>query len=1013
MTDALRANEDRYRVLYEQTPSMYFTVDGEGTVLSVNQFGAQQLGYEPHELIGKTVLGVFHDDDKDSARAHLETCLARPDEVHRWELRKVCKNGLEMRVKETARAIVGPEGNTLILVVCEDITAHWRTDEALRIVSERTAPELGVDFFESLVRHLAEALRVRFAFISELLPHDPQRLRTLAWWAGTKHGENLEYAMAGTPCAEVFAQDGAYYPSGLRQRFPSDLWLVSQGIESYLAVPLYDRGKHAIGHLGVMHDGPMNDDLPRAEILRILAARAAAELERTRAEDALRQSETRFRDYFKFKSIGIATSSADKKWIDVNDELCRLLGYSRDELLGRSWVDLTHPDDRAANMDLFDQAEKGELEGYTIDKRFIRKDGSPIDIGLSVRCVRAPSGEIEYFLGVYQDVSRRKAAELALRESEEHFRNLVEGSIAGILIHRDWKPLFVNQAFAEIHGYESADEILALESIGRLLAPNEHARLRNYRNARLKGEPAPAHYEYEGLRKDGTTVALRNLVRVVNWQGDVALQNTVMDVTEWHESELALRDSEARFRGLFEQSNDAVIIHTADGKILDANHRACEMLGYDASALMHASILSLFPYSERDAAAAALQLKGDRASVQLESRFASADGREIDVEISARIVDAKEGIVQALVRDITVRRRHVEALRRYERMVSGTSDLMAFIDGNYTYQTANTAYLSAFGLAIENIVGQHVATVWGAEEFESGIKFQLDRCLAGSHVHHEHWMVLPAHGRRCLDVHYDPYFGEDGKVSGVVATLRDITDVKKTDTKLHEYQDQLRTLASEISLAEERQRRRIAVELHDRTIQSLALSRIKLGALREALAEEVDRTALEDIRALIDQTISDTRTLVFELSPPVLYELGFEPAIEWLVERLQEDYGIVARVAAEGQVNMLDRNLQIVLFQAVRELLANVAKHAHATEATVSIAAREDHVVIGVVDNGVGFDPSTTGTLTSKGTKFGLFSIRERLDLLGGWLTIDSRPGSGTRVTLTAPYSMNAESPGC
>ena len=122
-----------------------------------------------------------------------------------------------------------------------------------------------------------------------------------------------------------------------------------------------------------------------------------------------------------------------------------------------------------------------------------------------------------------KEIVERKQAEEVLRQSEERFRNLIEGSIQGIYIHRDFKPLFVNQAFADILGYDSTDELLAsIESIQEHHAPHERARIQGYKEARLRGEDVPSQYEYEALRKDGTIVTLQNVVRVINWEGDLA-----------------------------------------------------------------------------------------------------------------------------------------------------------------------------------------------------------------------------------------------------------------------------------------------------------------------------------------------------------------------------------------------------------------------------------------------------------------------------------------------------------
>ncbi|MFH1550729.1 MAG: PAS domain-containing protein [Planctomycetota bacterium] len=226
---------------------------------------------------------------------------------------------------------------------------------------------------------------------------------------------------------------------------------------------------------------------------------------------------------------------------------------------------------------------------------------------------------------------------------------------------------------------------------------------------------------------------------------------------------------------------------------------------------------------------------------------------------------------------------------------------------------------------------------------------------------------------------------------------------KKAASKLLEYQEQLRSLASELSLAEERERRRIAMYLHDNTCQNLVAAKIRLEKLVRAQPPDNHYRSLDEVVELLEQAVQDTRSLSFEISPPMLHELGFEPAVEFLVEQMRDQHDIILEFHDDGQSRFLDEDVRTVLFQAARELLVNIVKHANARKAAVDIQSDGSNIRIAVDDDGVGFDTAETASRAGRTGGFGLFSVRERLRHLGGRFDIESRPGCGTRATLLAP----------
>ncbi len=238
----------------------------------------------------------------------------------------------------------------------------------------------------------------------------------------------------------------------------------------------------------------------------------------------------------------------------------------------------------------------------------------------------------------------------------------------------------------------------------------------------------------------------------------------------------------------------------------------------------------------------------------------------------------------------------------------------------------------------------------------------------------------------------------------ILAFFTNITERKKAEFAIETYQTQLRSLASELSLVEEQERRRIATGLHDHIGQTLAITKIKLGALGTRLNTEAEKEEIIFIRSLLDQTIDYTKTLTFQLSPPILYELGFEAAMEWLGEEVQKNHSLRFHFENDEAEKPLSENVSVLLFQAVRELVMNIIKHAEARMLKISVQREKQMILLLVADDGKGFN-----SMEINPTSFGLFSVRERMNHLGGTFEIESSPGQGTTMVLKAPLLTAVE----
>jgi PAS domain S-box-containing protein len=266
------------------------------------------------------------------------------------------------------------------------------------------------------------------------------------------------------------------------------------------------------------------------------------------AERALRESEERFRSYFELGLIGAAITSPTKGWIEVNDEICRMLGYERSQLLLMTWAELTHPDDLAADVAHFNRVLAGEIDGYAIDKRFTRKDGRVIDVTISVKCLRGADGSVDYFVALLQDITERKKAQQALAEQAIRYKTLMETSADSIYILDEQGDLKeANAAFLSRRGYTAA------EATTLHVADWDAQWTRTQLQERLRTwVDGGSVFETQHRCKDGSIFDVESCVTRVRIAGQVLFFCVARDITE-----------RARFRQIAENISEVFWIWTA------------------------------------------------------------------------------------------------------------------------------------------------------------------------------------------------------------------------------------------------------------------------------------------------------------------------------------------------------------------------------------------------------------------------------------------------------------------
>jgi PAS domain S-box-containing protein len=612
-----------------------------------------------------------------------------------------------------------------------------------------------------------------------------------------------------------------------------------------------------------------------------------------------------------------------------------------------------------------------------------------------------------------KDITERKRAEEALRESEERYRQLFEAESDAIVLidNATGCILEANSAAAALYGY-SKEELLSKKNSDLSAEPEETQRVTQTTPVdvnRVVTVPLRFH-----RKQDGSVFPVEITGRFLIRQGRSVHIAAIRDITERKRAEEALRRAEENFRRSLDESPLGVRIMTTEGEPLYANRAILEIYGYDSIEELRTTPVKK-RYTPESYAEFQIRKKkrqqGEYDPPEYEISIVRKNGEVRHLQVFRKEVlwNGKKQY-QAIYLDITERKWTEEALQEskelFEKTFVSQRDAIFLLDAINppTILDCNPAATEVFGYTRQEMVGRTMDFLHVDETAQKEFQGYLYQTIAERGFVHLFEFRMRRKDRKVFPTEHSviPLKDIQGKRIGWVSVVRDITERKQSEEKLRTYQEQLRSLASELSLIEERERHHIATELHDNISQTLAITKIKLG-MAQGLTSPTDWVgSLNEIGELIDQAIQYTRSLTFELSPPILYELGLEAGIEWLTEQIQEKHGIQIGFEDDQQPKPMNEEIRSTLFKGTRELLINIVKHAQASKAKVSIWREDNSIRIRVEDDGVGFSTSE-GKELGKTAGFGLFNIRERIKYLEGDMVIESEPGRGTRVTLSAP----------
>jgi PAS domain S-box-containing protein len=520
---------------------------------------------------------------------------------------------------------------------------------------------------------------------------------------------------------------------------------------------------------------------------------------------------------------------------------------------------------------------------------------------------------------------------------------------------------------------------------------------------------------------DITKLDSRDLQRLVHElqtrQAHLELQNERL-----RHNEIRLAEARDHFSLLYEFAPIGYVTINQAGKVLESNLTAAAMFGVEREDLLGGTISRFVSPGSQDAWHLARQ-----------AAFAREGKHDCEIEMCgvdrAHLWVRLEGIVfgpendrrcrMALI-DVTVRTVAEEVLSRlnvtleqrvqdqtaeirlHAQAIAHIADGVMLTDGldwsKSTIRFVNDAMCRITGYAAAELIGKRRSILRGSATNRKIIN-RIGRELSAGNTSHAELVQYRKDGKPYIaELSITPVTNAAGRYIKFVSIHRDITERKQTEQELDQYRKDLRTMGSELMLAEERERRRLAEELHDSVGQAIFRARLKLDQL--SIAEQQAR----ELGAILEEVGRMMNTIAFELSPPVLHRLGLRRAIKSLSLDMQARYALFVEVSDDGLDIPLDERVALVVFRAVRELLLNVAKHAQKNRASLLLRRQGHHLQIVVKDRGKGFNPADRSRQVGA-RRFGLFSIRERLHYIGGTFEIESARGKGTSVTLTAPLA--------
>lgn len=673
--DALRHSERRFRSLVQNNSDTITIVNSKGIVLFQSPSIERILGYTDKELLGRSGFEFFHPEDLPEVSKEFERVLATPNGIARVTLRFQHKDGSWRDLESTLSNLLDDPSIGGIVINTRDLTEKReaeRLQASLYEIAQAADNSTTVDeLFHAVHASITKVMPASNFFIA--LYDDKDDTFAFPYFVDEVDsppdpiaaGKSLTAYVLRTGksllCDQAKSDELERNGEALLVGAPAPIWL---------GVPLIV-DDHVIGAMVVQHyTDPKVYTVREQRMLEFVSSEVARVISRKGTEQKLRDSEERYRRLVEYSPDAIAVHT-DGIITYANSAAVRLLrAHHARQLVGLPIADIIHPDFRPLVLNKIHELIVQGKEVPMVEEKFLRFDGTSVDVEVSA--IPFTYGDRPSVQFVVRDITDRKSAEKAIRESEVKFRSLAETAAAAIFIYQGEKFKYVNSATEAITGYSRSE--LTMMNFWDIVHPDYRELVKQRGLARQRGENIANRYEFVIVTKGGAQKWLDFTSTVIDYEGSPAGLGTAYDITELMKAQDAVLASEAKYRTLFQQSQDAVFISTPEGKLLDINPAGVELFGYSSPEELLRVDIPRDLYAEaadREKIKRSLVMYGSVRDVEVNIR--RRDGTTRLCLLTATVVrqeDTGRTAYQGFIRDITEQRLLEDQLRQAHRLES-------------------------------------------------------------------------------------------------------------------------------------------------------------------------------------------------------------------------------------------------------------------------------------------------------------------------------------------------------